>query len=149
MFYRAIQKQPPDVLCEKRCRWKFRKIHSETPVPESLFEAAIVGVLWEKVFSDISQNSQENTCARVSLPATLLKKDSGTGIFQWILRNSKEYDCYRKPLDDCFWLFHRHPRQKHIQDCRKHLKWRVPQQCLSPKNLNYCYKALHFSCLWG
>ena len=32
-----------------------------------------------KVLSEISQNSQENTCARVS--ATLSKRDSGTGVF--------------------------------------------------------------------
>ena len=31
-----------------------------------LYEAAIRGVLWKKVFLEISQNSQENTCARVS-----------------------------------------------------------------------------------
>ena len=29
-------------------------------------EAATRGVLWEKVFLEISQNSQKNTCARVS-----------------------------------------------------------------------------------
>ena len=29
-------------------------------------EAATGGVLWKKVFSEISQNSQENTCARLS-----------------------------------------------------------------------------------
>ena len=39
-------------------------------------EAARGGVLEKKVFLRISQNSQENTCARVSglRPATLLKK---------------------------------------------------------------------------
>ena len=41
-------------------------------------EAATGGSLQEKVFLEISQNSQENTCARVSIliklqPATLLK----------------------------------------------------------------------------
>ena len=42
---------------------------------------------------EISQNSQENTCATVSFliklqaPAPLLKKDSGTGVFLWVLRN--------------------------------------------------------------
>ena len=42
----------------------------------------------KKVFLEISQNSQENTCDRVSFliklkarPATLLKRDSGTGVF--------------------------------------------------------------------
>ena len=45
-------------------------------------EAATRGVLWNKVFLEISQNSQENTCARVPFfnkaavlrPATFLKK---------------------------------------------------------------------------
>ena len=43
------------------------------------------GVLLEKVFLEISQNSQENTCARVSflikLQVTLLKGHSNTGVF--------------------------------------------------------------------
>ena len=33
-------------------------------------EAAIGGVLYKKVFSEICQNSQENTCARVSFSIT-------------------------------------------------------------------------------
>ena len=74
------------------------------------------GVLCEKVFLEISQNSQENTCARVSFlikkglqlyfkkrlwhrpatllkkrlwhrPTTLLKRGSGTGVFLRILWN--------------------------------------------------------------
>ena len=32
-----VQKQPPEVLCKKRCSWKFRKIPIETPVSETLF----------------------------------------------------------------------------------------------------------------
>ena len=32
-----IQKQPPEVLCKKRCSYKFLKIHRKTPVPEFLF----------------------------------------------------------------------------------------------------------------
>ena len=37
----------------------------------------------KKVFLEILQNSQENTCARVffNKVATLLKKRSGTGVF--------------------------------------------------------------------
>ena len=34
-------------------------------------EAATRGVLWKKLFLEISQNSQENTCARVSFLITL------------------------------------------------------------------------------
>ena len=72
----------------------------------------IKGMLWsshqmcsvKKVFVEISQNSLENTCAKVSFfnkvaglrSATLLKKDSGTGVFLWIL------NC----LSITFFLFH-------------------------------------------
>ena len=52
-------------------------------------EAVVQRCSVKKVFLEISQNSQENTCARVSFfnkvaglrPATLLKRDSGTGVF--------------------------------------------------------------------
>ena len=36
LFYKMLQKQPPEVFCEKRCSWKFCKIHNKTPVPEAL-----------------------------------------------------------------------------------------------------------------
>ena len=55
-------------------------------------EAATGGVLWEKVFLEISQNS--NTCAWVSFLIKLqaeackfIKKDRGTGVFMWTLQN--------------------------------------------------------------
>ena len=50
----------------------------------------------EKVFLEISQNSRENTCARVSVLKKLQVSayfnkvaglNSGTGVFLWILRN--------------------------------------------------------------
>ena len=48
-----------------------------------------------EVFSEISQHSQENTCARVSFLIKLQawglqlyqKRDSGTGVFLWILQS--------------------------------------------------------------
>ena len=39
----------------------------------------------EKVFLEISQNSQENTCARVSFLIKLQAGGSGAGVFLWIL----------------------------------------------------------------
>ena len=39
----------------------------------------------KKVFLQISENSQENTCPRP--PAAILKRDSGTGVSLLILRN--------------------------------------------------------------
>ena len=51
-------------------------------------------VFHKKGMKTFSQNLQENTCARVFFNkvvgprvATLLKRDSGTGAFLWILQN--------------------------------------------------------------
>ena len=37
MIIAKLRKQPPEVLCKKRCSQKFHKIHRKTPVPKSLF----------------------------------------------------------------------------------------------------------------
>ena len=54
-------------------------------------EAAIGSVPLEKVLLGISQNPQENTCARVSSKKVagwgFIKNETGTGVFLWILRN--------------------------------------------------------------
>ena len=67
--------------------------------------AATGGVLWKKEVLEISQNSQENTCARATFIIKLLnfikKKDSGKGVFPWILWKFKEHLFNRTPLDDC------------------------------------------------
>ena len=44
-------------------------------------EAGTRGVLCKQVFLEIWQKSQENTCATSRRPATLLKRDSGKGVF--------------------------------------------------------------------
>ena len=36
-------------------------------------------------------------------PSTLLKRDSRTGVFLWILRYFQETLLYKTPLDKCFW----------------------------------------------
>ena len=41
------------------------------------------------------------------MTTTLLKRDSRTGDFLWILRNSQEHLFYRKPAHDCFWKWFR------------------------------------------
>ena len=59
---------------------------------------------------EISQNSQENTYSRASFLIKLevwhlqiyLKRDSGKGVFLWILWHFQEHIYYRKPPDDCF-----------------------------------------------
>ena len=62
------------------------------------------------MFLEISQNSQEHICARVSilikLPASglqlYLKRDPGTGVFLWILRDFWEHLSYKTLAGDCF-----------------------------------------------
>ena len=56
-------------------------------IPLYTTEAATRGVLWKKVFLEISQNSQENTCATVSF----LIKLQASATFNKVT-----------PLDDCF-----------------------------------------------
>ena len=64
----------------------------------------------KKVFLEISQNSQENTRARVSFfdkvagfrPATLLKKRSGAGVFLWVLWNFWEHLFLQNTSGGCF-----------------------------------------------
>ena len=62
----------------------------------------------KKVFLEILQNSQENTCARGSFLITLQAWScnfiSGTGVLLWILRNFKQHIFYRTPPGDCFCL---------------------------------------------
>ena len=52
-----------------------------------LIEAATRGVLYEKVFLEILQNSQENACARVSFWIKLQAWGSDAGVFWWTLQN--------------------------------------------------------------
>ena len=67
----------------------------------------------KKIFSKISQNSQQNTCTRVSFLIKLQgsglqlykKRDSCTDAFLWNLRNFQEHFFYRTPSDDWFWNF--------------------------------------------
>ena len=61
-------------------------------------------VFRKKVFLKISLYSQENTCVGaylVSLESTLLKKDSNTDIFLWILRNLQDHLFYRTFANYC------------------------------------------------
>ena len=68
----------------------------------------------KKVFLQILQNSQESTCPKVSFLIKLqvlglqlhLKRDSGTGVFLWILRNFKERLSLQNTTSGCFWAIH-------------------------------------------
>ena len=75
---------------------------SSSKIKNILLEAATRGVLWKKVFLKVSQNSQENTCARVFFLIKLQATGLFSGVFLWILRNLKERLFYRTPLGDCF-----------------------------------------------
>ena len=63
--------------------------------PHKIFEKYNEQVFIEKLFLKILQYSYENTCVGVSFlkkmqafsPVTLLKRDSSTDVFLWILRN--------------------------------------------------------------
>ena len=58
-------------------------------------ELATRNILWKKLSLKIFQNSQENTYARIFFLINLqawslqpyLKRDSGKGVFLWILKN--------------------------------------------------------------
>ena len=63
-------------------------------------EAATASILWKKLFLKTSQYSQES-CR----PATLLKRDSNTGFFLWILRNFQEHLFWRTSVNHCLWSF--------------------------------------------
>ena len=57
------------------------------------------------MFWEISQNSQESTCARVSFLIKLQlyeKRDFGTGVFLWILRNFSEHLFLQNTSGGCF-----------------------------------------------
>ena len=57
----------------------------------------------KKVFLKASQNSQENTCAGVSLfLETLLKNGSSSGVFLWNLRICSGHLPCRTPKNGCF-----------------------------------------------
>ena len=59
----------------------------------------------KKVLLKTLQNSQENTCAEVSLNlGTLLKNDLSTGVFLCNLRFFSRYLSCRTPKNDCFYV---------------------------------------------
>ena len=65
-------------------------------------EAVVQKCSIKKVFLKFLQNSEENTCARVSFrqicgPVALWKRDSGADVFLWIFRNFQEHLFYRTP----------------------------------------------------
>ena len=56
----------------------------------------------KNLFIEISQNSQQNTCGRVVF-ASLSKRNTGTGVFFWILWNFLELLFLQSTSSGCFW----------------------------------------------
>ena len=74
-----------------------------------LSEASTRSVLWTKnVLRNFTKLTRKHLCQSLFFnkvatlsAATSLKKDSGTGVFPWILRNFEEHHFYRTPLYNC------------------------------------------------
>ena len=85
-----------------RCRktfnkWSFRKVFMQPP---EIF-------CKNSVRKDFAKNSQENTCVGVfliNLQTFLLKRDSNTTAFLWILLNLYEHLFWKTSANNCFCL---------------------------------------------
>ena len=72
------QKQQFADILQSECSWKCHNIHWKTPVLESIFSKVVI-----------------------LKTATLLKRDSNAGVFQWVLRNFKKTFF----IEHIWWLF--------------------------------------------
>ena len=82
------QKQPFRGVLKKRSSQKFHKIHRKALVPESLFnKVAGLPLSYRNQSIDLLSKSMDWFLYDNGTPATLLKRDSGTGVFLLILRN--------------------------------------------------------------
>ena len=106
LLFLAFQNQPPELLYEKKCSWKFPKIHSKTPLVCEIFknifftECLVTGRLplllaFEKQPLELFY---EKRCSWKS--RKIYRKTDTFG-----LQNFLKHLFYRTPLDDCFWLF--------------------------------------------
>ena len=100
----ASQKQSPGGVLHTHTH---TKTHQKVNYLNRNKSAEIIMGLWAwlqkqplEVFLEVSQNSQENTCARGL--QLYWKRDSSTGVFLWILQNFLEHLFNRSPLRDCF-----------------------------------------------
>ena len=65
-------------------------------------EVANGGALWEKVFLEMSQNSQKNTCARASFWKKFIKKETLAQMFSCEFCENSKSTLFTEHLDDCF-----------------------------------------------
>ena len=78
-------------------------LHSRQLTSDEIFAAAATrGILEKKTYLKILQNSQENTCSRVSFLVKLQAWGTRACVFQWILRIYLEHLFYKTPPGDCF-----------------------------------------------
>ena len=79
-----------ETLCDNKTRSCYHKDFTIIGTETVIYRCSV-----KNVFLEISQNSQENTSAAVSFLINLQaldlqlywKRDTGTGVFQWILPN--------------------------------------------------------------
>ena len=99
------------------------------------------------MFLEISQNSQDHTCARVFFSIKLRawglqlysERDSGTGIFLWILQNFLEHLFYRTPLVAASEGSATVPKYTSIQTTTSWQYLSTKSLCDIKKNLHYLY----------
>ena len=85
----SIFEQYPHI---SRCSFNFTVIAAGTYLNYNKFCMALTEAVWrcsgKKLLLKFTQNYHENTCVGDSFsgrPATLLERDSNTGVFMWIL----------------------------------------------------------------
>ena len=55
------------------------------------------------VLENFAKFTEKNLCWSAWRPATLLKRDSDTSVFLWILRNFPEHLFWKTSANGCFW----------------------------------------------
>ena len=83
------RKHPPQVFCKKGVLKNFANFTGKN-------------LRWS-FFSINFQVVESHIKFQVFRPVTLLKRDSDTGAFLWILRNFLKHPCWRTSVTDCFW----------------------------------------------
>ena len=125
---------------------KYVKLWQRQQISKNL-EATTWGVLWKKMFLEISQYLLENTCQSLFfnkvaglVPATLLKKRPKPRCFPVNFAKFVRTRFYRTPLDDCLWTFNDNIKVDFLWLSSRH--WRSLQALAWLEKLRIC---LHIS----
>ena len=111
-------------------RGKSKEISTKNP-DRSLFEANVdvfkirsshrTCSLRKSVLRNFAKFTRKHLCQSLLFnkvaglrPATLLKRDSGMGVFLWILQNFYKHLFYRTPLDGCFYKILQNENPKYL-----------------------------------